>query len=79
MPITTFPQPEIAGGGINFELISTTTITGTPAQVDFTAIDPKYRYLRLIWNCEISAAGIFEFALNNNFFWFYKYGSRSPK
>jgi hypothetical protein len=49
MGIQIYPEVEAAGGGYNFELIGTINLaTGTPASVSFTAIDPKYRALKLI-------------------------------
>jgi hypothetical protein len=50
MAIQIFPPVEIAGGGLNFELIASATPT-SGGSVSFSAIDPKYKVLKLIGRC----------------------------
>jgi len=57
MGITVFPEIEAAGGGTKFELISSINLaTGTPSSVTFSAIDPKYRVLKLVWFATMSTS-----------------------
>jgi hypothetical protein len=49
MGIQVFPSPEVAGGGLNFEFISSINMaTGSPASISFTGIDAKYKTLKLV-------------------------------
>jgi hypothetical protein len=75
MGIQTFPPIE-AGGGLKFELISSINLaTGTPTSVTFSAIDPKYRALKLVINATYSGTTFTRMRLNgdtgNNYGWAY--------